>query len=84
MGVRYYLDVTCPYCGHHQDGDGDEMFMGCWYAPTCGFITYDCEKCGETIDLEKYSGIDAEGCATTDYGVRAVKELRTKIKAKKN
>lgn len=77
MGTRYYLDVTCPSCGHHQDGD--EMFGGCYYAPTCGIMTHKCENCGKVIDLEKYSGISAEGCANTDEGVKAVRELRKKI-----
>ena len=82
MGDRYYLDVTCPFCGHEQDGHGDKMFMGVWYAPTSGFMTYDCEKCGKTIDLEKYSGIDAESTASTEFGVEAVKEQRKEIDAK--
>jgi len=80
MGDRYYLDVKCPFCGHKQDGNGDEMFMGVYYAPTCGFITYKCEKCGKIIDLEKYSGIDAEGCANTESGVKSVQELKKGLK----
>lgn len=76
MGDRYYLEVTCPFCKHKQDGNGDELFMGVWYAPTSGFITYDCEKCGKTIDLEKYSGINAESTASTEHGVKAVRELK--------
>ena len=84
MGDRYYLDVTCPFCKHKQDGNGDEMFQGVWYAPTSGFMTYDCEKCGKTIDLEKYSGIDAEGTASTDYGVEAVREQKLKKKKSTN
>lgn len=76
MGDRYYLDVTCPYCEHIQDGAGDEMFMGVYYAPTSGFMTHKCEKCGKEIDLEKYSGIDAESTASTEYGIEAIRELR--------
>ncbi len=76
MGERYYLDVTCPFCGYKQDGNGDEMFMGVWYAPTSGFMTHDCEKCKKTIDLEQYSGIDAESTASTEYGIKAVQEQK--------
>ena len=73
MGDRYYLEVICPYCNHKQK----ELV---WYAPTCGFITHECEKCKKIIDLEKYSGIDAESCANTIYGIKAVKELKKKLK----
>lgn len=76
MGERYYLEVTCPFCGHKQDGKGYEMFMGVYYAPTSGFLTHDCEKCGKTIDLEKYSGINAEGTARTKEGVKAIKQFK--------
>ncbi len=84
MGDRYYLDVTCPYCKHHQDGEGDEMFMGVWYAPTSGFMTHDCEKCGKTIDLEKYSGIDAESTASTEYGIKAVQDMKKRLNQDKS
>ena len=73
MGDRYYLEVICPYCNHKQK----ELV---WYAPTCGFITHECEKCKKIIDLEKYSGIDAESCANTIYGIKAVRELKKKLK----
>ena len=83
MGDRYFLDVTCPFCGHIQDGDGDEMFMGVYYAPTSGFMTYDCEKCGKTIDLEEYSGIGAEGTASSKYGIEAIQEWKKKNRLRK-
>jgi hypothetical protein len=51
-----------------------------WYAPTSGFIEWECPECNEVVDLEKYSGINAEGCATTKYGVKAVKRLKKEIK----
>lgn len=73
MGDRYYLNPKCPFCGHIED---EEYY----YAPTCGFLTHTCEKCGKEIDLEKLSGISAEDCATTEHGVKAVKELKKKIK----
>ena len=37
MGDRYYLTVTCPYCGKQEDGF--------YYAPTCGFSTLQCDGC---------------------------------------
>jgi len=79
MGDRYYLDVTCPECKHKQDGDGDEMFMGVYYAPTCGFLTHQCEKCNFVINLEKYSGINAECTASTIVGIEAVSEMKKKL-----
>lgn len=36
-------------------------------------------NCKKVIDLEKYSGIDAESCANTEYGVKSVKELKNKL-----
>lgn len=67
MGDRYTLTVKCK-CGHVDDD--------VWYAPTCGFIDWECPKCKEITDLEKYSGIDAEGCANTEDGVKAVQEMK--------
>jgi len=67
MGDRYYLTVKCK-CGEIDDD--------CYYAPTCGFITWKCPKCGKVIDLEEYSGIDAESCANTKYGIKAVREFK--------
>ena len=72
MGDRYYLDPKCPECGHIED---DSYY----YAPTSGFMTHKCEKCGATIDLEKLSGINAEGTATTEYGIKAIKRLRAEM-----
>lgn len=52
MGDRYFLTVTCPKCGFYDDD--------VYYAPTCGFKSWRCEKCGQVIDLEKYTGISEE------------------------
>jgi len=71
MGDRYTLKVKCE-CGFTDDD--------VWYAPTSGFMTWKCPKCKKVIDLEKYSGIDAEGTASTEYGIREVKRQREKIK----
>ena len=51
MGTRYYLTIVCPDCGFTDD-DG-------YYAPTCGFTTWECE-CGHVVDLEEYTGISYE------------------------
>jgi hypothetical protein len=31
----------------------------CYYAPTCGFVTYEC-VCGNVIDLLEYTGLSLE------------------------
>jgi phage FluMu protein Com len=75
MGDRYYIKINCPHCGYKEK----ELQF---YAPTCGFITWKCPKCGEIVNLEKYTGIDAESCATTDSGVKTVRELKKSLKWK--
>lgn len=64
------LIVKCPKCGFVDDD--------VWYAPTCGCIEWACPKCKKVVDLEKYTGISAEGCASTEYGLKAVKKLKGK------
>lgn len=49
MGDRYFLEITCPKCGWHDDD--------VYYAPTCGFTDWVCVQCGKTVDLEEYTGI---------------------------
>ena len=39
MGTRYHLEMDCPYCKYHNDD--------VYYAPTCGFLTMRCDKCGK-------------------------------------
>ena len=53
MGNRYWIDVTCPKCGHHEEESQ-------YYAPTCGIKTCICSSCGFVIDLEQYTGITEE------------------------
>ena len=43
MGIRYFIEVTCPKC-EHCDRD-------VYYAPTCGITEWKCPECGHTIDL---------------------------------
>ena len=69
MGDRYLLTPKCPFCEHEED----DFY---YYAPTCGFLTHKCERCGKEIDLEKMSGINAESCANTEHGVKAIKEFK--------
>jgi hypothetical protein len=71
MGDRYVLTVKCK-CGFIDNN--------VWYAPTCGFMIWECPKCKRVVNLEKYSGIDAEGCANTEEGIRAVRKLKKKLK----
>ncbi len=70
MGDRYYLSVKCKKC--------DFVEEDVWYAPTCGVITTKCPKCNHQTNLEEYSGINAESCANTEYGLKAVKDLKQK------
>lgn len=74
MGDRYELTVKCPQCGFADDD--------VWYAPTCGCMIWDCPKCKTIVDLEKYSGISAEGCANTLVGVDSVRRLKSHIRKK--
>lgn len=74
MGDRYVLDVKCK-CGYIDED--------VWYAPTCGALFWKCPKCKEVIDLEEYSGIDAEGCANTEHGIKLIRELKKKFAEQK-
>lgn len=58
MGDRYIIDVICPKC--------DFVNEDCYYAPTCDFTHWACEKCGHIIDLEEYTGITKEDCSNAD------------------
>ena len=51
MGDRYFLEMVCKKCGLRD--------MDVYFAPTCGFTTWKC-KCGEEVDLIKYTGITEE------------------------
>ena len=52
MGDRYFISVRCPKC--------DYVDSDVYYAPTCGFINWNCPECNYEIDLEKYTGITYE------------------------
>lgn len=68
MGDRYILTVKCTDCNTIDDD--------VYYAPTCGFMDWECPECGKKIDLEEYSGIDALGCANTKYGENYINEQK--------
>lgn len=40
MGDRYELDLKCAYCS--------KLNKDVYYAPTCNFYTFECQKCQET------------------------------------
>jgi hypothetical protein len=52
MGTRYLLEIICPKCGL-LDSD-------VYFAPTCGFTDWECDKCGTKIDLCEHTGISYE------------------------
>ena len=39
MGDRYTISLNCAYCNFNDDD--------VWYAPSCGSLSFRCEKCGE-------------------------------------
>ena len=74
MGDRYILTVICPKCGH-KDED-------VYYAPTCGFKTWNC-LCGYLVDLEKYSGISEAECSNAGLIEEIIKATEAKLASKK-
>lgn len=68
MGDRYFLDIVCPQCGHTDVA---------YYAPTSGLLHWYCPYCIHEVDLELYSGINAESTARTVYGVERIQQERT-------
>lgn len=71
MGDRYILEITCPNC-HYYDDD-------VYYAPTCGFVDWDCPKCGYKVDLAEYTGISYEDASNRNAMqklIDAIKEMK--------
>lgn len=66
MGDRYFLTVTCPQCKYKDN----EVY----YAPTCGFVDWDCPKCGTKVDLEKMTGISYEDASNREEIEKLVRE----------
>jgi len=58
MGDRYIITLVCPGCGVIDDD--------VYYAPTCGFVKWQCSECGHVVDLEEYTGISAAGTSNAD------------------
>ena len=71
MGDRYFITVTCPRCGNTD--------LDVYYAPTCGFTTWECFKCGTKVDLEKLTGIsykDASNREELEAACKAILERK--------
>ena len=66
MGDRYILTAICPKCGH-IDND-------VYYAPTCGFKTWEC-VCGHVVNLEEYTGISEAECSNADAIQKLIEEM---------
>jgi transposase-like protein len=67
MGDRYILNVKCPKCEYINE----EVY----YAPTCGFTSHKCEKCGKRINLAKYTGITKEMASNKDIIERMLSKM---------
>jgi len=70
MGTRYFLEVTCPKCGFHDDD--------VYYAPTCGFDTWICLQCHHEVDLEELTGISYEDASNIDLIEEIVQKFAQK------
>jgi len=68
MGDRYILEIVCSNCNTKDDD--------VYFAPTCGFTEWKCKKCGNTVDLYKYTGISYEDASNIDL----MKEISNKQK----
>jgi len=67
MGDRYFIEIACPDCGHHEDD--------AYYAPTCGFTEWECPKCGHVVDLAEYTGISYEDASNREEIEQLCKKL---------
>ncbi len=66
MGDRYYLSMECPVCGE-EDND-------VYFAPTCGFIEWECPLCKHLVDLCEHTGISYED-ASNAFEIAELLEL---------
>jgi len=66
MGERFIIEVICLGCGFVDD---DVPF-----APTSGFVTWECPKCSMVVDLAQYTGI-SYGSASNAGQMDALAEL---------
>ena len=66
MGDRYFITVKCEKCGTETED--------VYYAPTCGITDFKC-VCGNTIDLEQYTGISYEDASNADLIGKIVDEI---------
>ena len=44
MGTRWIIPVKCPNCGHEDEA---------YYAPSCGFTTWQCPECKKEYAIEQ-------------------------------
>ena len=66
MGSRWTLSLHCAHCGEGNDD--------VYYAPTCGFFSFRCKKCG------KQNWIEENFSTTTEETLEAM-ENRLAIEA---
>lgn len=69
MDNRYFVDVTCPTCATKEE----EVY----YAPTCGFLTWTCPRCGHVVDLGELTGISYEDASNRDLIEEICRNART-------
>jgi uncharacterized Zn finger protein len=67
MGDRYFLIVICPKCG--------SVDHEVYFAPTCGFTDWRCEKCGHFVNLIEYTGITVEMASNKEEIQSAIDEV---------
>ncbi len=66
MGDRYYISIVCPVCYFKDTA---------YYAPTCGFIKWECINCNHIIDLEKLTGISYDEASNADLIERMINDI---------
>lgn len=56
MGDRYWLKMKCGACKEYnpstEDYEKDPMGTGVYYAPSSGFMDFNCRKCGKINWIE--------------------------------
>ncbi len=68
MGDRYFITIICPDCGYIEED--------IYYAPTCGFVDWNCAKCRKRIDLSEYTGISREDASNRDKIEKLIADMK--------